>query len=188
RDSGMGIPPDMLPHVFDMFTQVDRTLKRSQGGLGIGLTLVRSLVQMHGGRVEAKSAGMGQGSEFSVRLPLAAADSAHAEGRSHRQSSASGVLSPNRLLVVDDNRDAADSLAMMLRFRGSDVQVVYDGPAALEAMATYRPQVVLLDIGMPGMDGHEVARSIRMRPEFGEVVLVAMTGWGQEDDRRRSKE
>jgi signal transduction histidine kinase len=187
RDTGLGIPADMLSRVFDMFAQVDRTLKRSQGGLGIGLTLARTLVEMHGGRVEARSDGLGKGSEFTVRLPLAAENSLAAEGRSRAASTQPATLSQQRVLVVDDNRDAADSLGLLLKFLGADAHVVYDGPSALQALDVYRPAVVFLDIGMPGMDGHEVARYMRQAPEFQDVMLIAMTGWGQEEDRRRSQ-
>ena len=186
RDSGLGIPPEMLPRIFDLFSQVDRTLKRSQGGLGIGLTLARTLAEMHGGRVEVRSGGPGQGSEFTVRLPLAA-DPSGLEGRPGEGGQQPAGSGQQRVLVVDDHRDAADSLGMLLRFLGADVLVVYDGPAALAALRTYRPSVVFLDIGMPGMDGHEVARQVRQTPEFRGVRLIALTGWGQEDDRRRSR-
>jgi PAS domain S-box-containing protein len=186
RDSGLGIPADMLPKVFELFAQVDRTLKRAQGGLGIGLALVKSLVQMHGGRVEARSAGPGQGSEFIIRLPLAADQPTSSPGRTEGNGQTSPLLASRRVLVVDDNRDAADSLTLLLRLLGADVQVVYDGTAALEAIHTFRPRVVLLDLGMPGMDGYEVAQ--RLRQEEGQgITLIALTGWGQEEDRRRSQ-
>jgi signal transduction histidine kinase len=186
RDNGLGIPAAMLPRVFEMFAQVDRTLKRAQGGLGIGLTLARTLVQMHGGSISVQSGGPDQGSEFTVRLPLTAKQPPGSE--SLRGSSQPRTqLSPQRVLVVDDNRDAADSLSMVLRFLGADTRVVYDGLSALEILRTYRPAVVLMDIGMPGIDGHEVARRVRQEPEGRGVVLVALTGWGQEEDRRRSK-
>jgi CheY-like chemotaxis protein len=184
RDTGVGIPPAMLPRVFDLFTQIDRSDSRAQGGLGIGLTLVKSLVELHGGRVMAHSDGAGRGSEFAVRLPLAAAGRPAGPPGGHARPAA--VLAPRRILVVDDNRDAAESLGMLLKLLGADVHVAYDGPEALEVLATYKPAVVLLDIGMPGMDGHEVARRIRHHPEFRDVTLIALTGWGQEDDRRRS--
>ena len=187
RDTGLGIPDDMLPRVFEMFAQVDRTLKRSQGGLGIGLTLARTLVEMHGGRIEVRSEGAGKGSEFTVHLPLPLEDGPAAEGLARGSGAPFGGLCPHRVLVVDDNRDGADSLGLLLRFLGADVHVVYDGPAALAAIRTYRPAVVLLDIGMPGMDGHEVARLVRQEAELRGVVLVALTGWGQEEDRRRSR-
>jgi CheY-like chemotaxis protein/two-component sensor histidine kinase len=187
RDSGLGIPAAMLPRVFDMFAQVDRTLKRSQGGLGIGLTLARTLVEMHGGRIEARSEGAGHGSEFTIRLPLAAAACPGTEARSSEGAHQAAGPSQRRVLVVDDNRDAADSFGMLLKYLGADAYVVYDGPSALEALSVYRPSLVFLDIGMPGMDGHEVARNVRRAPEFRDVTLIAMTGWGQEEDRRRSK-
>ncbi len=187
RDTGIGISADMLPRVFELFTQVDRSTRRAQGGLGIGLTLVKSLVEMHGGSVEARSDGRGKGSEFVVRLPLAAAPR-RAGAPAPEEEGPSAVLVLRRVLVVDDNRDAAESLAMLLKLLGSEVHVAYDGPGALEALRTYRPSVVLLDIGMPGMDGHEVARRIRRQPELQDVTLIALTGWGQEEDRRRSQE
>ena len=188
RDTGLGIPTEMLPHVFEMFAQVDPSLKRTHGGLGIGLTLARKLVEMHGGLIEARSEGLGRGSEFTLRLPLAAMRDSLRESQplgSGRQATGLGSC---RILVVDDNRDSADSLAMLLNFTGAVADAVYDGPAALEAIREYRPAVVLLDVGMPQMDGHEVARRVRQEPEFRDLVLIAMTGWGQEEDRRRSKE
>jgi CheY-like chemotaxis protein len=183
RDTGTGIPAAMLPRVFDLFTQLPATARRAHGGLGIGLTLVRSLVEMHGGTVQARSAGPGKGSEFTVRLPLAATEARPLpveQPQPHK-------LQPRRVLVVDDNRDAATSLGMLLQLLGLTVHVEHDGRAALEALTTFQPSVVLLDIGMPDMDGHEVARHIRARPEWQGLTLVAMTGWGQEEDRRRSK-
>ncbi len=184
RDSGTGIPAEVLPKVFDLFMQVERTYSRAQGGLGIGLTLVRSLVSLHGGSVEARSAGPGRGSEFLVRLPLAPGRFAAHDRRDARPS----AVAPRRILVVDDNRDAADSLGMLLKLLGADVCTANDGPAALEAFRTYRPSVMLLDIGLPEMDGYEVARRTRQQPEGGDVTLIALTGWGQEEDRRRSRE
>jgi signal transduction histidine kinase len=184
RDSGTGIPAEMLPKVFDLFMQVERTYSRAQGGLGIGLTLVRSLVSLHGGSVEARSEGPGRGSELVVRLPLAAGLAPLQDSRDARPA----AVAPRRILVVDDNRDAADSLGMLLKFLGADVCTANDGPAALEAFRTYRPSVMLLDIGLPEMDGYEVARRTRQQPEGGDVTLIALTGWGQEEDRRRSRE
>jgi PAS domain S-box-containing protein len=186
RDTGVGIPGAMLPRVFDMFTQVNRTLERTQGGLGIGLTLVRRLVELHGGRVEAHSAGPGQGSEFVVRLPRASAPVATVNGSDGGPRPAPGPR--RRILAVDDNRDAVESLARLLRLAGHEVQLAIDGPSALEAAAAYRPEVVLLDIGLPGMSGHDVARQLRATPEGRGLLLVAVSGWGQEDDRRRSRE
>jgi signal transduction histidine kinase/DNA-binding response OmpR family regulator len=185
RDTGLGISAEMLPRVFDLFTQVDRTVARAQGGLGIGLTLVKSLTEMHGGSVEARSEGIGLGSEFVVRLPLTEAHSKLAEPIGAELASA---LGRRRILVVDDNRDAATSLGKLLELLGVEVRVAFNGPDALAAIDEFRPAVVLLDIGMPGMDGYEVARRVRRRTEFRGTALVALTGWGQEEDRRRSRE
>jgi PAS domain S-box-containing protein len=186
RDNGNGIPPDMLQTVFDLFTQADRSYQRAQGGLGIGLTLVRSIVHMHGGSVEAHSGGLGQGSEFVVRLPLAREPRSLSDRG--RGPVASRAVGPLRILIVDDNRDSADSLEMLLQFLGADVQVVYDGQAALDTLRSYRPVVVFLDIGMPGMNGHEVAKRARQTPEGQQATLIALTGWGQKEDLRRSQE
>ncbi len=183
RDSGIGIPADKLRGVFEMFTQLDGSKRQSQGGLGIGLALVRSLVQMHGGEVEAESGGPGRGSVFTVRLPLLGADH---EANREPELARCAALPATRILVVDDNRDAADSLGILLEFLGSEVRVVHDGPAALREIEAFRPAVVLLDIGMPGMDGHEVARKVRERS--AAITLIAVTGWGQEEDHRRSQE
>lgn len=185
RDNGAGIPPEMLPRVFDLFTQADRTYHRAQGGLGIGLTLVRNIVTMHGGSVEARSEGLGHGSEFRVHLPLATAAGAQLDVVSQPETQAPRL---RRILVVDDNRDSADSLEMVLQFLGADVQTVYDGQSALEAMDTYRPCAMFLDIGMPEMDGYEVARRVRQSPQGRDMTLIALTGWGQKEDLRRSHE
>jgi len=187
RDTGIGIPRDMLARVFETFVQVDNPLRRSQDGLGIGLSLVRSLVLMHGGHIEAHSDGLGLGSEFVVRLPIVErgpAGDAHAS-RSDRATAEARMGC--RILVVDDNRDSANSLALMLRLVGADVQVAYDGRSALEAIKICRPSVILMDLGMPGMDGCEVARQIRQDPQHTGLTLIALTGWGQEGDRRRSQ-
>jgi signal transduction histidine kinase/CheY-like chemotaxis protein len=187
RDTGVGIPPAMLSTVFDLFTQVDRSLDRSQGGLGIGLTLVRHLIHMHDGTVHAFSPGPGQGSEFVIRLPaLAAADRIVAT--ENRGPADKRTRKSCRVLVVDDNRDAAFSLALLLRLDGYEIRSVYDGPTALEVAQAFQPQVVLLDIGLPGMDGYEVARHLRQLPGLTKVLLVAVTGYNQEEDRRRSQE
>jgi len=186
RDTGAGIPRDMLPRVFELFAQVDGSANRKHGGLGIGLTLAKSLVEMHGGSIEARSDGPGKGSEFVVRLPLARHALPVADA-----SPASAPAEPcatRRVLVVDDNRDAAESLALLLRLLGMSVRVVNSGAEALKALDEAAAEVVLLDIGMPGMDGYEVARRIRQRAEFKDVRLVALTGWGQDEDRRRSSE
>jgi PAS domain S-box-containing protein len=186
RDTGVGIPAEMLPRVFDLFTQIDRTLGRAQGGLGIGLALVKSLVHLHGGEVEARSDGPGLGSEFTVRLPLVRADAGRASDDGLVRSSA--ALEGLHLLVVDDSRDAADSLAMLLELMGAEVRTAYDGPSALAALRDRRADVVFLDLGMPGMDGHTVAAQIRLEAQPRDLTLIALTGWGQEEDRRRSRE
>lgn len=185
RDTGIGIPRDMLPQIFNMFTQVERSRRQAQGGLGIGLTLVRTLVEMHGGQVRADSQGVDQGSEFVVTLPLGK-EAIVASGSTPEERVP--VLPKGRVLVVDDNRDAAESLGRLLKLLGADVCVVNDGPSALELLRTYRPTVVLLDIGMPGMDGYEVARRIRQRSEGRDLMLIALTGWGQEEDRQRTSQ
>jgi CheY-like chemotaxis protein len=177
----------MLPKVFDLFTQIDRTLGRAQGGLGIGLALVKSLVQMHGGSVEARSDGPGQGSEFVVRLAVCSPAGTGSLRTDRAALAGRSVLTGRKILVVDDNRDAANSLAMLLRCVGAEVHTAYDGPSALEAVRAYHPPIVFLDIGMPGMDGYAVAAQIRQDPECRQVTVIALTGWGQEDDRRRTK-
>jgi signal transduction histidine kinase/DNA-binding response OmpR family regulator len=184
RDDGPGITPGMLPKLFEMFSRGDRQNARHQGGLGIGLALSRRLAEMHGGSIQVKSAGAGQGSEFVVTLPVASAQ-ATAVSAGKRKAP---PLAPRRILVVDDNRDAADSLSMVLQFLGADVRVARDGPEALEAYEKYDPAVVLLDIGMPDMDGYEVARHIRTRFPERQTALVALTGWGQDKDRERARE
>lgn len=181
KDDGIGIAPGLLASVFDMFMQVDRSTRRAQGGLGIGLTLVKSLVGMHGGRVEARSDGPGLGSEFVVRLPMIRT-AANAQAVTGRVLS----LPPRRILIVDDSRDGGESLSMLLRVLGADVSLVHSGRAALQAVESFRPDVVLLDIGMPGMDGYEVARRIRANGANRGIMLIALTGWGQEEDRQRS--
>jgi two-component system CheB/CheR fusion protein len=184
KDSGIGIRPEMLPRVFDLFQQADRVEGRVSEGLGIGLTLVRRLVELHGGRVTAHSQGPGRGSEFVVRLPLPAEAPRAGAGRAARGP----VKAPGRrVLVVEDNPDAAESLALLLRAAGHEVRVAADGPAALEAAAAFRPQVVLLDIGLPKMDGYEVARRLRRGAGRDGLLLVALSGYGQEEDRRRSR-
>jgi PAS domain S-box-containing protein len=189
RDTGIGIPPDMLPRIFDLFVQAERRLKRSQGGLGIGLTLVRRLVEMHGGTVTAHSDGPGRGSKFIVRLPAVPED--RREELLRKQSNDPQAVAPTaarRILVVDDNVDAARSLAVLLRLEGHEVRVAPHGPAALAAAQAEPPEMVILDLGMPGMDGFEVARRLRGQPRLRETLLVALTGWAQEEDRRRCYE
>jgi PAS domain S-box-containing protein len=185
-DSGIGITPAMLPHVFELFAQAERALGRSEGGLGVGLALVRQLVEMHGGSVEAHSEGAGKGSEFVVRLPVLRVPAGEENGRAAPRDGATGP--PRRVLVVDDNRDAAATLARFLALSGHDVRTAHDGKAALAAARTFRPEVVLLDISLPGMDGYQVARQLRERDGDGRALLAALTGYGQEEDRRRSHE
>jgi signal transduction histidine kinase len=187
RDTGIGIPPEMLAKVFELFTQVDRSLDRSQGGLGIGLTLVQRLVEMHGGVVQATSGGAGVGSEFTVRLPAVAVEQAPAYSNGNGQQEATRP-SQLRVLVVDDNVDAADSLAMLLRIAGHHVRIAYDGPGGVEAARSFQPQAVVLDLGLPGIDGYEVARRLRMDAQTCDVLLLALSGYGREEDQRRTAE
>jgi PAS domain S-box-containing protein len=186
KDTGVGIASDMLPHIFEMFTQIDRSLERSQGGLGIGLTLVQRLAEMHGGSVSAHSDGVGHGSEFAVRLPILIDTATFSQDKPAADESAK--LAGRRILVVDDNRDSAQSLAMLLKLTGNQTHTAYDGLAAVEAAAKFRPEVVLLDIGLPKLNGYETARKIREHAWGKSLVLVALTGWGQEEDRRKSSE
>jgi signal transduction histidine kinase/DNA-binding response OmpR family regulator len=187
RDSGVGIAPEMLAHVFDLFAQVDRSLDRSQGGLGIGLTLVRRLVELHGGVVHASSAGHNQGSEFVVRLP-AKEQKVPLQFSENKRVGPARPAGARRILVVDDNADSAESLAVLLRADGHEVRTALDGPAALAISEEFLPEVVVLDIGLPLMDGYEVARRLRARPGLERVDLVALTGYGQPEDRQRGKE
>jgi len=185
RDAGIGIHPEMLPRVFDMFRQADRTGGRSRGGLGIGLFIVRRIVEMHGGTVEATSAGLGAGTEFVVRLP------ALAQAVVEASPAPAGTTEPavrRRILLVDDNADAAESLGVLLSMGGHETRLAHGGEAALAAAADFRPDVVFLDIGMPTLDGHETARRMRAQPWGQSLVIVALTGWGQAEDRRRSRE
>jgi two-component system CheB/CheR fusion protein len=189
RDDGVGIPVDRLAEVFDLFQQVDGSLGRAQGGLGIGLTLVRRLVELHGGRVEAHSEGPGTGSEFVVTLPLAGEEEPPAAIGVEPASARTGtVQAPHRVLVVDDNVDAGESLELLLRVLGVEARLVHDGEAALAALGAFQPAMVLLDLGMPGMDGFEVARRIRAQRTGARPLLIALTGWGQPEDRRRTRE
>ncbi|MGH8193105.1 MAG: hybrid sensor histidine kinase/response regulator [Woeseiaceae bacterium] len=185
RDTGIGIPHEMLAHIFEMFGQVDTTQERSRGGLGIGLTLVKNLVEMHGGTVAVHSDGVGRGSEFVLRLPVAK-DTARPS--SEQRLGEPSLVDPRRILVVDDNLDSAESLALLLRHSGHETRTAHDGLEAMETAAAFRPNVMLLDIGMPKLNGYEVARRIRKQPWGKSIVLVALTGWGQEEDRARSRE
>ncbi|MBN9522706.1 response regulator [bacterium] len=184
RDTGLGIPADMLPRVFDLFTQVGRTLDRSDGGLGIGLTLVKSLVELHGGTASAASGGPGKGSEFTVRLPKLAG----AEGSGKAEPAVAARGTPRRVLIVDDNPDAGDSLGTLLEMAGHTVRIARSGPQGLDAAARLRPEVAVLDLGLPGMNGYELAGRLRAEPFGRDVTLVALTGYGQEEDRRRTRE
>ncbi len=188
-DSGIGIPASLLPHVFELFRQGDRALDRTESGLGIGLTLVKRLVRMHGGSVEAASAGPDRGSEFTIRLPLLAEKPARPEPPPGDHPAAhAGPRGALRVLVVDDNRDSAETMTILLRLWGHEVESAATGPAALAIAQGFLPNAVLLDIGLPGIDGYEVARRLRALPGLGGALLLAMTGYGQEHDRRRSRE
>jgi CheY-like chemotaxis protein len=177
----------MLPRLFDIFAQAKRVLERSQGGLGIGLSLVRGLVELHGGTIEARSNGPGTGSEFIVRLPVVVEKIVRAVVP---RSADSGIpsLRKCRLLIVDDIKDSADSLAMLLQLRGHDVHTAYDGEDAVIAAEKLKPEVVLLDIGMPKLNGYDACRRIRQQPWGKGIFVIALTGWGQDDDRRRTEE
>jgi len=183
-DNGVGIAAHMLPKVFELFTQVDRSLEKSQGGLGIGLSLVKGLVEMHGGSVEARSDGHGTGSEFVVRVPVVLSVLGEIRGEGGSESIESGDR--HRILVVDDNRDGAESLAMMLTLMGNELRTAHDGLEALDVAAAFRPDLILLDIGMPRLNGYDTARRIRAQPWGKNTVLVALTGWGQEEDRQKT--
>ncbi|HKC97216.1 MAG TPA: ATP-binding protein [Methylomirabilota bacterium] len=186
RDTGVGIPAAVLPHVFEMFTQGEQTRARTLGGLGIGLTLVKRLVELHGGAVNADSAGQNMGSTFVIRLPAVVDGTPGVLGEPNGSGGASS-LPPLRMLIVDDNRDAADSLAMLLRTAGNDIRTAYDGIEALQVASEFRPEVVLLDIGLPKLDGHEVAQRLRHEAWGRRVCLIAVTGWSDEADRARSR-
>jgi PAS domain S-box-containing protein len=186
RDNGMGIPPEMLDHIFEPFAQVDRSYERPNGGLGIGLTLAKRLVELHQGRIEARSPGRGRGTEFLIRMPAVAA----APVKQHLGAPAirSDFQGTRKVLIADDNHDAGISLSMLLQSMGHDTRVVHDGIEAVEEAELFRPDVVLLDIGMPGLDGYETARRIAGRHWAAATQIVAVTGWGQETDRQRAKE
>jgi len=188
RDNGIGIPAELLPRIFDLFTQVDRTSNYSPSGLGIGLALVRRIVEMHGGRIMAHSAGAGGGSEFVIHLPLLSDAGARPEDHAEVPGSRGAPAVSRRILLADDNADALESLATVLRLRGHEVYSAPNGAIALETAARHMPEVALLDIGMPLLDGYEVARRIRAQEWGKSVTLVALTGWGQDSDRRRSQE
>jgi len=184
RDNGVGLAAESLASIFDMFVQVDRTLERSQAGLGVGLTLARRLVELHDGSIEAHSEGIGTGSEFVVRLPISYARLSDASGgrRDPAESAA------RRILLADDNVDFATSLGELLSARGHDVRIVHDGAEAIREAEQFEPEVAFVDIGMPKVHGYDVARQLRSQPATAGALLVAVTGWGQEADRKRARE
>jgi CheY-like chemotaxis protein len=189
-DTGMGIAPEMLPRIFEMFVQSKQSLDRMAGGLGLGLTIVRNIVELHGGSVAARSEGRGQGSEMEVRLPSLPQqllDLSTLAGEDPKADTSRSRAPGKRVLVVDDNSDAAQTLADILRELGHTTSVAHDGPTALAAAAEFKPHVALLDIGLPVMDGYELARRLREQPELGKTLLFAITGYGQESDRERSR-
>jgi signal transduction histidine kinase/CheY-like chemotaxis protein len=182
RDNGMGISADMLPRVFDLFSQGDVRLDHGQGGLGIGLTVVRRLVELHEGQIEARSGGPGQGSEFIIRLPALPMH----EGNEPGGRPSSEIVPPARVLVVEDNPDAAESLQLLLELFGHRVRVVHDGPAAIAAVRAEAPDIAIVDIGLPGMDGYEVARHLREQPGLERTTLVALSGYGRDEDKQQA--
>jgi CheY-like chemotaxis protein len=184
KDDGVGIAPAHLDHIFEMFAQMDQTLERTRGGLGIGLTLAKRLVEMHGGTIRAHSAGLRQGAELEVRLPVLWEEEIETSTPPVRAAPPSS----RRILVVDDNPDSAESLAMLLSLSGNETFTANDGAEALEAAGRLVPDILLLDIGLPKMNGYEVCRSIRSQPWGANMTIVALTGWGQDEDRRRSVE
>jgi CheY-like chemotaxis protein len=189
KDTGIGISNDLLPHIFNMFVQGEEPRQRTHGGLGLGLTLARELVQMHGGSIEAKSEGPGKGSAFIVRLPLA-----KAPGPVERYAppspmpAKSGARQVKRVLIVDDNSVHTQSLSYVLEMAGFEVRIARDAPSALETLQGSSCDVALIDIGLPGLSGYDLARSINEKPQFGHIVLVAQTGWGREEDRQSARE
>jgi signal transduction histidine kinase len=188
RDNGIGLAQHDLKNVFEPFYQVSRSIERAQGGLGIGLTLVRTIVKMHGGSVGVRSEGYGKGSEFEVRIPLTTTMQEAANKPQAKDHTNGLKMKSHKVLVVDDNKDAAESLTMLLKFSGHEVAVAHDGTEAIEMARSFGPELVLMDIGMPGMNGYDAAKAIRSEPWGKGVVLVALTGWGQEEDRRKTAE
>jgi CheY-like chemotaxis protein len=187
KDSGIGIAAEMLPHVFEIFSQAEPALVRAQGGLGIGLSLVKGMVELHNGNIEVRSGGLGRGSEFLVRLPIAGPPLVR-ESAPPREEPEHEVTAKRRVLIVDDNRDSAASMAKLLRVMGHEVDTAHDGEQAVEMAGAMRPEVVLLDIGLPKMNGYAAANTIRQQPWGKKMILIAVTGWGQEEDKRKSKE
>jgi signal transduction histidine kinase len=184
RDTGVGIDPSMLPRIFESFVQADRSLDRSRGGLGLGLALVKGLAELHGGQVYVESAGLGRGATFTVRLPLAADGGPHAE----QDRPPAAQAAPRRILVIEDNQDAAETLRDILELVGHTVEIAFSGQAGVEAARRIHPEVVLCDIGLPGMDGYAVARALRQDPATASLHLVALSGYGQDEDRRQTRE
>ncbi len=185
-DSGMGITSELLPQIFELFIQGDQTIDRSQGGLGIGLTLVRQLVEMHSGRVEAHSEGVGKGSEFVIRLPIISIESESKSKGVGPPPEQRASFQPRRVLIVDDNVDFADSMKVLLEMKRHEVQVAHDGKSAIEAAQAFVPDVVLLDLGLPGMNGYETAQRLRTMAEMRDAILIAVSGYAQEEDRQRA--
>src|SRR5690606_20142892 len=188
RDTGIGMTADVLSHVFELFGQAERSLDRAEGGLGIGLTITRALVELHGGRIEAFSEGLQRGAEFVVTLPLARDELLTAESTPQPETEAPARTIQRRILVVDDNIDVATSLMMVLEGSGHEIAVAHEGNEALQRAEEFEPELVLLDIGLPGMDGYEVARRLRRNPRTRGAHLVALTGYGQPRDRERTAE
>jgi CheY-like chemotaxis protein len=188
RDTGMGIPRELLPHLFDLFVQGKRTIDRAEGGLGLGLSIVRSLVVLHGGTVTVRSDGPRKGSEFEVRLPMITAAAGLAERGKTPVLGLQAIVSDQRVLVVDDNVDAADLLSDALEGLGYQTRTAYDGPSALEVAADFNPDIALLDIGLPAMDGYELARRLRSRPAVKPLRLIALTGYGRDTDRAQTRD
>jgi CheY-like chemotaxis protein len=183
-DNGIGIPPSLLERVFEKWVQVDRSVERVHAGLGIGLAVARQLVELHGGSITAYSEGLGRGTEFIVRLPILTRQPLVLDPPPAPAPPIHG--STPRMLLVDDNRDSVESLALLLTLTGYEVKTAYDGCEAFEQAAAHRPEVILLDIGLPGMSGYEVCRTIRAEPWGKDMVVIALTGWGRDDDRRRT--
>ena len=187
KDSGIGLSPAAIPRLFEMFSQIDSAIDRAEGGLGIGLALVKGLVALHGGTVEAHSSGVGHGSEFSIHLPRSVVVSQRPTGELEHLPSLQAAGPRGKVMVVDDNRDAADTLSLVLRMSGHEVFVGHSGKDALELGPRERPDAVILDIGMPDMTGYDAARRIRREAWGRQVLLVAVTGWGQEDDKEKAR-
>jgi CheY-like chemotaxis protein len=188
KDNGVGISADFLPHIFDAFTQADVTSERSKSGLGIGLTLARHLVDLHGGSIEAESEGLGEGSEFIVRLPLAELCAEVHAGGQPAPAAVPEIPPFKRVLVVDDVRLQAQSMGMLLELMGFEVRMAHNGRAALTILQEFFPDVALIDIGLPGMNGYEVAQQIRALPQLKDIVVIAQTGWGRDTDREQARQ